>query len=116
MKRALLLLLMLAAFGCKKPADPASDGTSPAPSPQATNNKPGGNSMTSSVGTPGQSSGGGGIAPMTSGAAGGLTPVSGTESVEGSGMGGLGSAAKDQARKAAAGAGAPNLGQETDGG
>jgi|GEM_PF-5934894 len=51
--------------------------------------------------------GGAGIAPMASGAATGMSPVSGSESVEGAGMGGLGDSAKSAARKAAAGAGAP---------
>jgi hypothetical protein len=39
---------------------------------------------------------------MTSGVAGGMTPVAGAESVDGAGMGGVGSAAKDMARGAAA--------------
>ena len=38
---------------------------------------------------------------------GGMTPVAGAESVGGAGGGGVGSAAKDMAKRTAAGAGAP---------
>ena len=48
--------------------------------------------------------GGGGIAPMGTPALGGLTPVANSDSVGGAGMGGVGQAAKNQARKAVAGA------------
>ncbi len=58
----------------------------------------------------------GGVAPMASGVAGGMTPVSGGESVDGAGMGGVGSAAKDMARGAAAKASAPSGGGATEGG
>ncbi len=59
---------------------------------------------------------GSGVAPMTSGAAGGMTPVTGAESVGGAGMGGLGTAAKDQARRtAAAPGGIPQMGEPIDG-
>ena len=51
--------------------------------------------------TPGPDANAGGVAPMAGGAAGGLTPVSGGESVDGAGGGGIGSAAKDMARRAA---------------
>jgi hypothetical protein len=44
---------------------------------------------------------GGGIAPMATPEAGGLTPVANSDSVEGAGMGGVGQSAKVQARKAA---------------
>lgn len=57
----------------------------------------------------------GGVAPMAGGAAGGMSPVSGGESVDGAGMGGIGNAAKDQARRAAAGAGGSSMGA-TEGG
>ena len=43
-------------------------------------------------------SGSGGVAPMASGAAGGLTPISGTDSVEGAGAGSVGAAAKQMAK------------------
>lgn len=48
---------------------------------------------------------GNGIAPMGTPALGGATPVANSDSVEGAGMGGVGQAAKMQARKAAAGGG-----------
>jgi hypothetical protein len=103
MRYALALLAFTALTGCKKTGDPADAASTPAPPPPTTT-------------AAGHGTGGGsGIAPIGSGALGGMTPVTGSESVEGSGMGGLGSAAKDQARKAAAGAGAPNIPQQTDG-
>lgn len=46
--------------------------------------------------------GGSGVAPLTSGAAGPASPVSGAESVAGSGSG-VGQAAKDKAREVAGG-------------
>ena len=52
---------------------------------------------------------GSGVTPVAGGAAGGMSPVGGSESVDGAGMGGLGNAAKDQARRAAAG-GSPSVG------
>ena len=89
MRTALAALLLLVAFGCQPTepaeaakAEPAATPTAPAPTAAA----PGG---------------GGGIAPIGSGAAGGMTPVTGAESVRGAGMGGIGQAAKDQARRAA---------------
>src|ERR1022692_3795365 len=57
---------------------------------------------------PGPPVGGGGIAPMGTPALGGLTPVGNSDSVEGAGGGGVGQAAKNQARKAASGAGGSN--------
>ena len=48
----------------------------------------------------------GGIAPMGPNV-GGMTPVAGAESVGGAGGGGTGAAAKDMAKRAASGAGAP---------
>lgn len=53
-----------------------------------------------------------GIAPMAgSGATGGVTPMSGTENIGGTTGGGIGQAAKDQARSAAGAAGAGSAGQ-----
>lgn len=46
--------------------------------------------------------GGGGVAPIGSGGATGMTPVSGSDSVEGAGAGSVGAAAKGMAKKAAA--------------
>lgn len=64
--------------------------------------------------TPGATAQGGGsgntVAPMGSGAAGGMTPMSGTDSVEGAGSG-VGSSAIDAAHRAAAKVGgAPSAG------
>ncbi len=54
----------------------------------------------------------GGVAPMGSGAAGGMTPVAGSESVEGSGSG-VNQSAMGAAKRAAAKAGsAPSVGGE----
>ncbi len=66
---------------------------------------------TDSAATTAQSTtGGNGVAPMASGAAGGATPMSGTDSVEGSGSG-VGSSAIDAAHRAAAKVGgAPSVG------
>lgn len=52
----------------------------------------------------------GGVAPMTSGAAGGMTPMTGTESVGGGGDG-VGQAAKKMAKDKAANMGSGSLGQ-----
>lgn len=62
---------------------------------------------TAAVQPPPPSSGGGGVAPIASGAATGLTPMAGSESVEGAGMGGIGQSAKDAARRAAGQSSAP---------
>ena len=86
-------LLPLAAFLLIAGCAPKSDSTQSAATPAA-------NATT----------GGGGVAPMTSGAAGGLTPVSGGESVEGSGSG-VNSSAIDAAHRAAGKVGgAPSVG------
>lgn len=53
----------------------------------------------------------GGPAPMTSGAAGGMTPMSGTENLQGAGGGGVGSAAKSMAKDRAAGPAGGSLSQ-----
>ena len=55
---------------------------------------------------PSQGGGGGGIAPMGPNV-GGITPVAGAENLGGGSGGGVGSAAKDMARRTAAGAGGP---------
>lgn len=73
-------LLGVLLVGCK-PAEPESnvapapDANTPAPTAQAP-------------------AGGGGVAPMASGAAGGMTPMSGTDSVQGAGGGSTSMAAK----------------------
>jgi len=101
MRRLLFLALLAIAFGCKKPEEATPPATAPNPSAVTAHQAPAGN--------------GGGIAPIGSGAVGGITPVTGSESVEGAGMGGIGQAAKSQAMKAAASSSAPNLGQSSDG-
>jgi hypothetical protein len=94
MRRWIPLFVLTAAIGCA-PKEPAPEAT-PAPTPKdaASASRPAGGS----------------VAPMASGAATGMTPVSGAESVGGSGMGGLGNAAKDAARRAASTPSTPNLG------
>ncbi|MGE0002743.1 MAG: hypothetical protein AB7F50_09190 [Fimbriimonadaceae bacterium] len=92
-------LLSLVAFGCSSEptAVPIEGETPAAEQPQTSSADPGS---------------GGGIAPMTSGAAGGVTPVTGAESVQGGGSG-VNQAAKDKARDVAAGAGSGSLGAGT---
>ena len=90
--KIVLGLAAAAAIGCSKP-QPTS-GTGPA-SPQ----DPAQTKSTSSNAPEGQ---GGGIAPMAGVGAGPMTPVSGAESVDGAGGGGVGQAAKDKAKSMAA--------------
>jgi len=100
MQRIVILILALAfALGC------SSEPTAvPIEKDQPSTEK----TQTSAV----EPGGGSGIAPMTSGAAGAASPVSGAESVQGSGSG-VGQAAKDKARDVASGAGSSSLGTET---
>lgn len=92
MKKLLPLVALACVFGCNSAEkDPISLAGSDAIPP----------------GVPGQ----GGVAPLASGAVGGVTPMSGAESVGGGGMGGLGSAAKGQAMGAAAAAGGGSAAQ-----
>lgn len=104
--RSLLALTVLALLaGCAPKSEDASPSSAPA------------NNAATTSPTAQTTPGGGGVAPMTSGAAGGMTPMAGTDSVEGSGMGGLGSAAKDMARGAAAKASAsPSMTGGSEGG
>ena len=83
--KALLLtsLLALLLVGCK-PAEPEANA---APTPDANTPAP-----------TAQASGGTGVAPMASGAAGGMTPMSGTDSVQGAGGGSTSMAAKGWAK------------------
>ena len=85
MKTISFLAAALLAFGCA----PKADETAAPETPTASNE--------------------GGVAPMASGAAGGMTPVSGAESVDGAGGGGVGSAAKEMARRAAGTPTAPTM-------
>ncbi len=84
MRRAVILLIALPIVGCSHP-----EGTETAPP------------------APPVHAGSGGIAPLGSGAATGMTPMGGTESVDGAGMGGVGQSAKDAARRAAASSSTP---------
>lgn len=84
MKHLLLAsLLALALVGCK-PAEPEANA---APTPDSNTPAP-----------TAQAGGGGGVAPMASGAAGGMTPMSGTDSVQGAGGGSTSMAAKGWAK------------------
>ena len=83
--KALFLTILTAGclIGCKPTAPeanaaPTPDASTPAPSAQA--------------------GGGAGVAPMASGAAGGMTPMSGTDSVQGAGGGSTSMAAKGWAK------------------
>ena len=84
MKHLLLAsLLALALVGCK----PAESEANAAPTPDSNTPAP-----------TAQAGGGGGVAPMASGAAGGMTPMSGTDSVQGAGGGSTSMAAKGWAK------------------
>ena len=77
-------IVALTLVGCK-PAEPES---SVAPAPDANTPAP----------TAQAPAGSGGVAPMASGAAGGMTPMSGTDSVQGAGGGSTSMAAKGWAK------------------
>ncbi len=85
MKALLALLVLVAVVGCKK--------DEPTPT-AAVSAKPPGAGVVPPVG-----GGNAGIAPLGSNV-GGMTPISGGESVEGAGMGGIGQVAKNKARGA----------------
>ena len=100
MKKALIILfLSICLIGCKPGGDTNGNGPS-----DPVNKAP----ATSTAPAPGH---GGGVAPMASGAAGGMTPMSGTDSVEGSGGGGVGQAAKKMAKDKTANTGSGSLDQ-----
>jgi hypothetical protein len=80
---ALALSLVTASCGPKEEATPNAALDPPAPAPE-----------------------GGGVQPISP-ATGPVSPVTGTESIQGAGAGGVHSAAKDKAREAAAGQSRP---------
>ncbi|MHB8636697.1 MAG: hypothetical protein ACYC96_09520 [Fimbriimonadaceae bacterium] len=86
MKYLVVALAAATVLGCKPSVEPPTPGKPPAFSAKK----------------PGPPVGGAGIAPLGTPAVGGLTPVANSDSVAGAGMGGVGQAAKNQARKAAA--------------
>lgn len=93
----LTLLAALCAIGCKDvdeiPGPPGQAGGPPG-------NVPGRDGMVNNNST---------VHPVLPGAgAGGMTPVTGTESLDGTSGGGVGQSAKDMARRTAAGAGNPS--------
>jgi uncharacterized protein GlcG (DUF336 family) len=90
MKKAIYLILgvALSLAACQKPAEEPAAAANPEPTVQ----------------TNPQS--GGGTGPISP-AAGGVSPVTNPQSVEGAGMGGVGQAAKDRARDVAGSASAP---------
>lgn len=92
-----VVLGSMSLLGCEppKPAEPAPPAeTTGAPQPGST------------------AQGGGGVAPIGSGAAGGMTPMTGTENIQGGGSG-VGQAAKDQARRASGMAGGGSINTES---
>jgi|GEM_PF-3892404 len=104
MNRLLLSALVCsAALGCAPQPDAQTPARGPAPPVQANPAAPGLNS-------PASGSSSGGIAPIGPNA-GGITPVAGTDSVEGAGGGGVDQAAKNAAKKAASQS-TPNLGDD----
>ena len=76
-------ILALSLVGCK-PSEPDANS---APTPEANTPAPSA-----------EASGGTGVAPMESGAAGGMTPMAGTDSVQGAGGGSTSMAAKGWAK------------------
>lgn len=105
---ALLLLLSLLLVGCQPGGEAnAANNSATSSDPSASTNPSG---QPGAQTTPTGNSGG--VAPMASGAAGGMTPMSGTESVQGDGGGSVGMAAKDYAkRKIGSGAGSGSVSQ-----
>jgi hypothetical protein len=101
MKRLLVLPVALLIAGCNKAASTAENPTPPAAP------------ITSPSAQAGGGSSAGSVAPIGSPMAGGITPMAGTDSVEGSGMGGIGQSAKNAARKAAGAESAPAGTSET---
>ena len=101
MKATLLIVVLgFCLVGCKPPVEPTSNNTAP---PFGLNKSAAGTTGTS-AGTTGASENGihsgtsGGVAPIASGAAGGMTPMTGTDSVEGAGAGSVGQSAKNLAK------------------
>ena len=97
MRKILLAALALAVVGCAEKPEPLAD------TPE--------DEQATSQTTP---RGGGGSVGIVSPAAGPSSPVTGSESVTGSGGGGVGQAAKSQAKKAAAKAGGGSLDEYLD--
>lgn len=104
-----IALATLAVFGCKPPEaapDPA-DAKPVTPKPGA----PGVGGVAGGTGGGGAGGAGGGVAPIGSGMAGGMTPMTGTQNLGGGSGGGIADAAKGQARRAAAAAGGGSAAQ-----
>jgi hypothetical protein len=91
MRSIIALLLLSALIGCAwEPSPAAGAGSQSKANPEAS-----------------APAGAGSVEPMVGGAAGGLSPVTGGESVDGAGMGSMGNVAKDRARAAASSPAAP---------
>ncbi len=100
MKRLALFVLAVAALtGCAEKPEPMAD-------------PPAGEQQQAQAPAPGGGSDGIGI---VSPAVGGISPVVGSDSVAGSGAGGVGNAAKDQARRIGGGQSQGSLGNATAG-
>jgi hypothetical protein len=97
MKATLFIVVLgFCLVGCKPPVEPTSNNTAP---PFGLNKSAAGSSSTTGTSTvTGTTGSNGGVAPMASGAAGGMTPMTGTDSVEGAGAGSLGQSAKNLAK------------------
>lgn len=105
MKRILFAGLIVSAIfvtGCQKSALPEDGAHDPQPAVNNQNNPANGQANNQLSGA-GGGSGSGGIAPMASPSAGGMTPVAGSDSVTGASGGGVQQAAKDQAKRVGAG-------------
>lgn len=97
-----IAILAVALVGCKPPeaATETTDAKPTAPKPGPTPAAAGG-----------AGGAGGGVAPIGSGMAGGMTPMTGTQNLGGGSGGGIADAAKGQARSAAAAAGGGSAAQ-----
>ncbi|MBS1702283.1 MAG: hypothetical protein JST12_11525 [Armatimonadetes bacterium] len=101
-KVILLSLFAIALIGCKSGGGDTNTNNSTVTTPPPTTN---------SASTQTGAGGAGGVAPMTSGAAGGMTPMSGTDSVQGSGGGSVAMGAKGFAKRKLSEAGTSTVGQ-----
>ena len=93
MRSFVAILAFTCVFGCASPKP--EDGAKP-PIPGQVSQNSGPSRADYAAGSTSS------VAPAGTPAAGGMTPMSGTDSVTGAGMGGLGQSAKNSAKKAAA--------------
>jgi hypothetical protein len=106
LRTAIAVVALFALFGCAEKPEPMA------------NTPEGEQTQAPDTGTSAQGGGGEGV-HVISPAAGGVSPVTNSDSVAGSGMGGVGNAAKDQAKRIGGGQSQGSLGNsqgDEDGG